>query len=422
MRAALWFLAIFAAAVGIALFASNSEGMVTLFWPPHRVDMSLNLVLLLLVAAFVLLHLALRALAALLDLPSQAKAWRTTQRERAMHTELQAAMAHLLAGRFSRARKLAIESAQHAGALGEGVAHSTQAKAMAHLVAAEAAQALQDLPLRDAQLQAALSQSLPKNASAVHEGAQLRAARWALNERDPTSALSHLAQLPQGAQRRTLALRLKLRAARFAKQSHVALDTARLLAKHGAFSPSAAQSMLRSLAMDTLTDAHDAAQIQRAWDGLSTAERMQHEVATHAALRLVNVCAGTPEASAQQQRARQWLQSAWDSYPSLNDNVQSRLVQALEATFETIDTVWLGKIEAAQRQLPHDGRLQYLAGMACMKRELWGKAQQLLSLATLDAKDDVLKRRSWRALAELAEQRGDMQAAAKAWRSAAIGK
>jgi HemY protein len=421
MRAALWFLAIFAAAVGIALFASNSNGMVTLFWPPHRVDMSLNLVLLLLLAAFVLLHFAVRALSAVLDLPTQAKAWRSAQRERAMHTELQAAMAHLLAGRFSRARKLAMESALHAGALGEKVAHSTQAKAMAHLVAAEAAQALQDLPMRDAQLQAALSQNLPKNAIAVHEGAQLRAARWALNERDPTAALSHLAQLPQGAQRRTLALRLKLRAARFAKQSSVALDTARLLAKHGAFSPVAAQSMLRSLAIDTLTDAHDAAQIQRAWDGLTNAERNQPEVATHAALRLVNVSAGTPDASAQQLRARQWLQSAWDSYPSLTDSAQSRLVQALEATFEAIDTAWIGKIEAAQRQLPRDGRLQYLAGMACMKRELWGKAQQLLTLASEDLNDEVLKRGAWRALALLAQNRGDASAASTAWRKAAGG-
>ncbi|MGA8516037.1 MAG: heme biosynthesis HemY N-terminal domain-containing protein [Burkholderiaceae bacterium] len=421
MRAALWFLAIFAAAVGIALFASNSKGMVTLFWPPHRVDMSLNLVLLLLIAAFVLLHFALRALSALLDLPTQAKAWRSAQRERAMHTELQAAMAHLLAGRFSRARKLAIESAQHAGALSDRVVHSAQAKAMAHLVAAEAAQALQDLPLRDTQLQAALAQILPKNASAVHEGAQLRAARWALSERDPAAALKYLAQLPQGAQRRTLALRLKLRAARFAKQSSVALDTARLLAKHGAFSPVAANSLLRSLAIDTLTDAHDGAQLLRAWDSLSDTERAQSEVATHAALRLVNVSAGTPDASAQQQRARQWLQSAWDSYPSLTDSAQSRLVQALEATFDTLDTTWLGKIEAAQRQLPRDGRLQYLAGMACMKRELWGKAQQLLSLATEDLNDEVLKRGAWRALALLAQNRGDTSAASIAWRRAAGG-
>jgi HemY protein len=421
MRAALWFLAIFAAAVGVALFASQPDGTVTLFWPPHRVDISLNLVLLLLLAAFVLLHLALRAVAALLELPTRAKAWRATQRERAMHTELNDAIAHQLAGRFSRARKLAETSAQHAANLGSAVPQSSQVKVMAHLLAAEAAQSLQDPATRDAQVQAALGVDLPKNAAHIYEGVHLRAARWALDDRDPAAALSRLDSLPQGTQRRTLALRLKLRAARQARRNADALDTARLLAKHGAFSPAAAQSMVRSLATHTLTDAHDAQQIMRAWDNLTAAERAQSEVATHAALRLVNVSANTPEASAQQERARAWLQTAWDNYPSLGDSAQSRLVQALEATLETIDTAWLGKIEAAQRQLPRDGRLQYLAGMACMKRELWGKAQQLLTVATEDLKDEPLKRSAWRALALLAEHRGDAAAAAKAWRSAAGG-
>jgi HemY protein len=421
MRAALWLLAIFAAAVGIALFAAQSTGTVTLFWPPHRVDVSLNLVLLLLFGAFVLLHFALRALSALLDLPAQAKAWRAAQRERAMHGELRDALAHLLAGRFSRARKLAEASALHASALRKAVPQSAEVQAMAHLVAAEAAQSLQDPLLRDLQLQAALDIQLPNSATHVHEGAQLRAARWALEDRDPGAALSRLAALPLGAQRRTIALRLKLRAARLAKHNADALDTARLLAKHGAFSPAAAQSMVRSLATHTLTDAHDAQQLMRAWDRLTAAERAQPEVATHAALRLVNVSAHTPDASVHQGLARQWLQNVWDHYPSLGDSAQSRLVQALEATFETIDTTWLGKIEAAQRQLPRDGRLQYLAGMACMKRELWGKAQQLLSVATEDLKDEPLKRGAWRALALLAENRGDAAAAAKAWRSAAGG-
>jgi HemY protein len=421
MRPALWLLAIFAAAVGVALFAAQSTGTVTLFWPPHRVDMSLNLMVLLLLGLFVLLHLALRAIAALLALPAQAKAWRNAQRERAMHGELRDALAHLLAGRYSRARKLAELSAQHAAALGNAVPQSTEIKAMAHIVVAEAAQALQDPVLRNQQVQAALDVDLPKSAALLHEGVQLRAARWALDDRDPGAALARLALLPQGTQRRTIALRLKLRAARLTRRNADALDTARLLAKHGAFSASAAQSMVRSLATHLLTDAHDAGQLMHAWDSLSAAERAQPEVATHAALRLLNVTAGTPDADTHQQRARQWLQPIWDNYPSLGDGAQSRLVQALEATFETIDTTWLGKIEAAQRQLPRDGRLQYLAGMACMKRELWGKAQQLLTLATEDLKDEPLKRGAWRALALLAENRSDAAAAAKAWRSAAGG-
>ena len=73
MRAALWLVGLFAAAVALALFAGDNEGTVTVFWPPHRVDLSVNLALLLLVGLFVLLHLALRALSAVFELPRQAR-------------------------------------------------------------------------------------------------------------------------------------------------------------------------------------------------------------------------------------------------------------------------------------------------------------------------------------------------------------
>ena len=42
MRVALWLMALFAVAVARRLFAGNNAGTVTLFLPPHRVDMSLN--------------------------------------------------------------------------------------------------------------------------------------------------------------------------------------------------------------------------------------------------------------------------------------------------------------------------------------------------------------------------------------------
>ena len=68
MRAALWLLALFAVAAAVALFAGNNQGTITVFWPPWRVDLSLNLVLVILLTLFVLLHAALRALAALFSL------------------------------------------------------------------------------------------------------------------------------------------------------------------------------------------------------------------------------------------------------------------------------------------------------------------------------------------------------------------
>ena len=425
MRFALWLLAIFAAAVGIALFATRSTGTVTLFWPPHRIDLSLNLVLLLLAALFVLLYLAIRAFSALAQLPAQAKAWRASQRQNAMHAELRDAMAHLLSGRFARAKKQALLAHQHALNLsGDDVQkHGLEVQSMALLIAAESAQSLQDAPERERLVQAALDVPLPKSAQHFKEGTILRSARWMLDEHDPATSLQRLASLPQGAQRRTLALRLKLRALQKARQQGEALDTARLLAKHGGFSSAASKSIVRSLAIATLSEAHDADQLTRAWQHLSGAEQVQAEIATHAAQRLVNLSAGSPEALELHERARAWLEPVWQSYPQLAESAQIRVVRALEATFSSdagsVNPAWLSKIEAAQRQLPHDTRLQYLAGMACLHRQLWGKAQQLLSGCAAHLGDEGLKRSAWRNLAFLAQQRGDEAAALAAWKKAA---
>ena len=85
MRAAFWFLALFAVAVAVALVAGNNQAVVTIFWPPHRIDMSFNLTVLLLAGFFLLLYVALRALSAVVSLPLEARRWRAQQKERAMY-------------------------------------------------------------------------------------------------------------------------------------------------------------------------------------------------------------------------------------------------------------------------------------------------------------------------------------------------
>jgi HemY protein len=97
-----------------------------------------------------------------------------------------------------------------------------------------------------------------------------------------------------------------------------------------------------------------------------------------------------------------------------------KLVYALEAGLASLDATWLARIEAAQRGNPRDPRLSYLAGMACLKRQLWGKAQQMLTQAAQQLADARLRASAWRHLAELAEQRGDAEAAAQAWKQAAL--
>jgi len=423
MRAALWFLGLFGVAVAIALFAGNNQGTITVFWPPYRVDLSLNLVVLLLALFFLVLHVALRALAALFAMPGHARSWRIQHQERAMHVALLDALSHMMAGRFIRARKaaegvLARESAMARS--GETLAYSARLRALAHLLAAESAQSLQDKVAREDHLRQSLEQASRRDAQETREGVQLRAARWALEDHDAQGALQWLNDLPQGASRRTLALRLRLQAARMAHQTWPALETGRLLAKHRAFSEVVAPGILRSLALDLVLTAHDPDQLQSVWRQLEEAERLMPEVAIEASRRMLKV-GGDIEL------ARHWLLPVWDhmlAQPgALTDAQRISLIQALESSFAMAsgapEAAWLTRIERAQMANPADSSLQYLAGMACMRLQLWGKAQQLLQQSLSRLQDAGLEKNAWVALAELADHRGDLVAATQAWKNAA---
>ncbi len=423
MRHLLWFLALFALAVGVALFAGNNQGTVTLFWPPYRLDFSLNLVLLVLFAAFVLLYAALRGLAMLLGLPDEARRWRRRHQERMQLQGLLDAMSHLTAGRFIRARKAAENVVVQTEALARGeqaLGHGTRLMALAHLLAAECAHALQDRAGRDEHARAALTQGKGRETQEVREGVQLRVARWAFDDRDVQAALQRLDELPQGVARRTLALRLRLRVTRLAGQFRAALETVRLLGKHRAFSESATRSIVRGLAIELLRGTHDPAQLQKVWEQLEAAERGMPEVALQAGERMLAL--GGDFALAQQ-----WLLPVWDQLvrpaSTLPQELRLRLVLLLERGFHHTpgqpDAAWLARIEAAQLGNPREPLLQYLAGVACMHLQLWGKAQQLLRQALTQLKDEALRRRAWAALARLAEQREDAAAALEAWREAA---
>ena len=422
MRAALWLMALFAVAAASALFAGNNPGTVTLFWAPYRVDLSLNLVLLILLVVFVISHLALRAISATLRLPQQARRWRRQQKERAIYAALLDSLSHLVAGRFIRARKsaeLVVSLEESVTRADETLAYSGRLRAITHLLAAESAHALQDKTVRDAHFQQALQNASHRDAQDVRDGVQLRAARWAFDDRDAPAAMEWLNQLPQGASRRTVALRLRFKAARLAGQTRQALELARLLTKHRAFSESAGKSIARGLAIELLGSAHDPVQLQRAWDALDAAQQQLPDVAMEAAARLLQL-------GGDAQLVRQWLLPVWSSMTTPGDALaltqRVRLVRVLEQSFgegdAAPDSGWLSRIESAQIANPRDAVLLYLAGVVCMRLNLWGKAQQLLKQSLSLLQDNGLKRDAWRALAQMAEQRQDTQAATEAYRQA----
>ncbi len=413
MRLVVWLLLLSVTAVVAALTLGRNDGLVSFYWGGWRADVSLNLFLIALLVLGGATLLAVQATLALLQLPRRAAEWRALQRERAAQAALREALAESFGARYARAHK----AAQRALALHrDGAGTDREFAQLAHLVAASVLHRLGDRTRRDEQLaQLALLRQGAGLGTRADDGARLAAVEWALDDRDDGRALSLLAQLPPGVARRTQALRLRLRAARLARRPLQALQTARLLAKHQAFSPEVARGLLRSLAADALDDAHDAEQLHHAWRQLDAADRRDPHVAARAAERAVAL--GLPA------DARAWLRPHWETLGTLDGDARERVALALVRAGSGVEADWLPLLDDALRHHGHHADVQAAIGLLFAERQLWGKAQPLLESAADEPSLTLAMRRlAWLALARLAREQGDEGRAVRCDRAvAALG-
>ena len=412
MRVTIWFVLLFAVAVVAASTFGTNDGLASFYWGGWRLDVSLNLFLLVLIGTCFLIVALIQGLSSLVGLPRRAREWRVARRDRSGQAALRDALAQYFGGRYTRAQK----SAQRALAIQvetPELAQDNKFTVLGHLLAAGSAHRLQNRALRDEELRQALAiAGRSSSARSAEEGARLLAAEWALDDRDAPRALRLLGELPLGVARRTHALRLKLQAARLGRQAPEALKTARLLLKHQAFSEVAATGLLRSLAFEALDTVHDVDQLRRLWSGFDAADRRDPFVAARAATRAVALGAADD--------ARAWLRPAFERIVELAPDERAVVAEALALAVPGIGPEWLPRLESAWAALPRDGSVALAAGSALVERGLWGKARALLEVAADDATLAVASRRkAWIALAELAGREGDAARAAQAFEAAA---
>jgi HemY protein len=412
MRATFWLLLLFAVAVVAAATLGTNDGLASFYWGGWRIDLSLNLFLLLLVGTCFLLVTLFQAINALTGLPKRAREWRVARRDRTAQSALRDALAQYLGGRYTRAQK----AAQRALAIQVNtpdLAQDNEFTVLAHLLAAGSAHRLQDRPARDESLRQALDLSRHSLAArSAEEGARLLAAEWAIEDRDAPRALELLNELPLGVARRTHALRLKLQAARLGGQPQDALKTARLLVKHQGISPGAAQGLLRSLAAETLAQARDLDQLRRLWLQFEAVDRRDPVVAASAAQRAAALGGG--------EEARGWLRPFWESLGDLSEDERGAVAGALVDASEGMGPEWLPRLEAAAQAWPRDAAVALAVGAGLVERQLWGKARPLLEQAANDASLPTPQRRkAWLALARLAQQEGDAARAGQGYEAAA---
>ncbi len=221
MRFFLWLLTLFAAAIGLALLARFNPANVVLFYPPYRVDISLNFFLVMLVVSFAVLFVMINTLRATLDMPRRVGAYRAAKQQRESGRALHDALKAFLEGRFGQAEK----SAARAALLPENAG-------LAALIGARAAHRLQQPQRRDSWL-AQAQQDTGLRTARLMTAIELLAE----DNKEGDSALAAVQELNASGTRHIHALRLALRVNQNARNWHEVLRLVRMLDKRSALHP-----------------------------------------------------------------------------------------------------------------------------------------------------------------------------------------
>jgi HemY protein len=115
MRAAFWGLLLIVIVLGLALAIRFDAGYVLIVSPPWRIELSLPLAVGALLLLFLAAYFSVRLLRRALLLPADMRAWRGQRRKTQAKVELERAIAALLGGQDSHARKLADKALLHEG-------------------------------------------------------------------------------------------------------------------------------------------------------------------------------------------------------------------------------------------------------------------------------------------------------------------
>jgi HemY protein len=394
MRLFLWLLALMAAAIGIAVTARFNPGNVVLFYPPYRVDLSLNFFCVLEVLLFLLLYVAIRAFRTTMKMPGRVAAYRNRKRERDSNKGLRDALKALFEGRFGHAEKAAARAAE----LPENAG-------LAALIGARAAHRMRQGERRDAWLNDIADDAAMKTARLMTMTELL------VDDHQPEAALQAVAELNASGTRHIHALQWSLKAHQQAKNWPEVLRLVRSLDKHRALHP-ALSARLRELAYEHLLSdrSHDAESVMRVWSTIPTADRLKPYIACRAATSL-NARGLHDEARLV---AEESLRANWDE----------RVVRAYrEAAAPSGSPALLAQIEHCEawlQQRPNDAELALTLGSLCLKQKLWGKAQRYLEQALSDASEAAMVREAHLKLAQLHEALQQPEEAANHYRQCAL--
>ena len=346
MRWVFWILGLFALAVVVALALRFNDGYALLVWPPYRVELSLNLLLILAGAGFAAGYLLLRFIFGAIALPARVREYRERRRHEDARVLLLSAVSEFFAGRFGRAEKAAAR-----------VMESADTAAVGAVLAARAAHELRHFDDRDAYL--ARAEKLAPDEPVLRI---IAAADMLLDQRRFQDALLALRALPD---KHTAALRLELKAQQQARNWQQVLVLIDQLERRNVFDAAQASQLRRYAHAENLKrKAIDQRSLEECWQKVPADQKRDVKVAA-AGAQCYLALGGAAQAL---QIIEQALAAEWDA----------ELV-GLYADCEGADTI--RQIERAEQWLksnPGEAALLLTLGRLCARQELWGKAQNYL--------------------------------------------
>lgn len=366
MRNAIWLVLAFAGAVVLALFFRGNHGNVAFFWPPYRVELSANMLLVLLILGFFLLHLLLLFVGKTIGLPGRVRRFREQRRLQNNFRSLQEAVVAHFEGRFDRAERLAASVMVNTTDAGR-----KDKSAAAALLAARSAHRLGAYQRRDDWTRRAAGRG-GRNA------ALMASAEFALEDNQPERALAAVGRISVGGEQQLAALESALAAYQQAGNWDQVFETVRQLKRRGRLAATEADS-LRLQAYQQLLNRRDgdADALLSLWKSLAADEKKKGMLAAPTVVALGKA----RDAEEARRVAVGFLDEAYDegvleAYASL---------EALPARQR------LEQLERWRLRHGEQPKLLEMLGRICASERLWGKAETYL-LGALLAGDSVSAR------------------------------
>jgi HemY protein len=356
MRWVFSLLLLFSLAVALALFVEFNHGNVAIFWPPYRIDLSLNVAVVGLIASFIVGYFVLLAAARLFDLPNRVQRYREKRQELSSSIAFRDAVLALFEGRFGRAERLseiAVADAKYADA--------------GSLIAARATHRMREFERRDQWMKRGTNVTDSANES-LSNAQLMTMAELAIEDRSEASARDAIAAVKtmqaRGA-RQIHAQRTALRAYELTENWPEVIRLCRLLYKRNALHATASRGLLsraHRAMMKTLID--DLGALKAHWGQMSSAEQSWPEVVEPAAQAFAS-------AGDTQQAVKLITKRLDESFSATSVELYASL-EAIPAKER------LQKLEHMLAKIGPDPAIHKALGRVCLSLELWGKAEDNL--------------------------------------------